>query len=75
MSNRANPVEGSITVISAVTMEGNLWIEVPCADYDVFSALPAAIEYCGKVCGKTGWNSDRCVAYFSSGRKVATAVK
>lgn len=37
---------------------------VSCPDYDAFSALPGAVEIGPDVYGKTGWNSDRQVAYY-----------
>ena len=75
MSDQAKALPGTLTVIEAIKggFDGVFYIAVPCADYDAFVALPAAVEYEGQVCGKTGWNSDRCRGYYSSERKVAFA--
>jgi hypothetical protein len=37
---------------------------VDCADYAAFKALPAGIEIDGQLFGQSGWNSDRCLAYY-----------
>jgi hypothetical protein len=70
----AKAVVAAVSVISSYKLEGALWVEVPCSGYEALEALPAALEYEGKVCGRTGWNSDRGVAYYSSSRKVAKGV-
>jgi len=68
-------VLGSVLLLSAHVLEGVLWLEVPCAGYEELKALSAALEYEGRVCGRSGWNSDRGVAYYNSGRKSAVGVK
>jgi hypothetical protein len=40
--------------------------EVSCHDYDVFCALPDALEIDGVIFGKTGWSSDRNYACYKT---------
>lgn len=46
-------------------------IEIPCQDYETKKRLPRAIEYQGRLYGCSGWNSDRCVAYYRTDCDVA----
>ena len=45
--------------------------ETSCSDYEHYSTLPDAVEMEGRVHVKTGWNSDRCRAFYKSGRWFA----
>lgn len=68
----AAKVENAIAINSHYYLEGDYWIEVDCADYEAEKALPSVIQYGGRTFGMTGWNSDKCLAYYCSGKKVAT---
>jgi hypothetical protein len=57
-----------------VLLEGEYVAEVDCSGFDDFKALPSAIEYDGKVLGKTGWNSDSNRACYKSGVPLAKGV-
>ena len=35
-----------------------------CRDYDEYMALPDAVEFEGQIFGKTGWDSDKCIACY-----------
>jgi hypothetical protein len=60
--------------ILAVEKFGELTVaSTTCNDFNAYLDLPDAIEVEGKVLGKTGWNSDRSVAYFRSDAKLGTA--
>lgn len=64
---------GGHLVLCAYQLDGEERLEVPCPDHDSLERLPAALRYGGIVYGRTGWNSDRAIAYYSSARKVALA--
>lgn len=67
---QAKAVKG-IRVLYHDTFEGTLCLVCNCADFDCFKALPDVVEFQGKLCGKTGWNSDKGCAYFQSNARVA----
>lgn len=46
-----------------------LWVD--CANAAEFRALPKTLEYEGKLCGLTGWDSDRRRAFYKSGLPLA----
>jgi hypothetical protein len=46
---------------------------VPCSDHGAFTALPGGIEIGGRIHGKTGWNSDRGIAYYRSDAVIGAA--
>lgn len=50
-------------------------LEVDCADYDAYAALPRVVEKDGELFGLTGWNSDRGVACYKTGVPLARAHK
>lgn len=54
--------------------EGYWVLEIPCHDYDEYRTQPTALYYDGRTFGRTGWNSDRCVAYYNTRVAVAYAV-
>lgn len=61
----------SIRVLSLSSLpDGTLCAEVPCADYSALKRLPHTIEVCAHqmrrrvILSRTGWDSDRCVAFF-----------
>lgn len=45
-----------------------------CANYLEFKRLPDSVQYHNQVFGKTGWNSDRGVAYFRNDVKLVSAL-
>ena len=50
-------------------------VGVTCRNYMEFKALPNAVEFGGKVLGKSAWSSDTNRAYFQSNVMVAIPVK
>jgi hypothetical protein len=63
-----------LTVVAAWTVEGQTCISVPCADIDTYASLPGAVEFEGRLLGRTGWNSDRGLAYYKTGATLARKV-
>ena len=43
-------------------------------NYDEYRTLPEVLEYQDKLYGKTGWNSDQCVAYYRTDALIARKV-
>ena len=73
---QAKAIENAITVRSAATLpDGVKIVELDVADYVDFIRKPQAIEYDGEIYGRSGWNSDRHVAYYRSNVKPALAAK
>ena len=67
----AHAVPNAIQIIVDYPFEGEHWIEVTCQDYEAYTLLPHALEFQGRRYGRTGWNSDRCVAYYTTRRPFA----
>lgn len=44
-----------------------------CNDFNHYDNLPAIVAYDRYLYGKTGWNSDKCVAYYRDDAKIALA--
>jgi hypothetical protein len=70
---QAKTVKG-ITILQHATVEGTLCLACNCADFDCFKALPEVVEFEGKLCGKTGWNSDKNLAYYQSNARIALTI-
>jgi hypothetical protein len=70
---KAIVVPNTFTLQSIATIEGVLCLVVDCKDFDAYVSLPAALSYSGRQCGKTGWCSDKGLAYYQSNAKVAHA--
>ena len=54
-----------------ILLDGTQIAETMCLDYPDFRRLPSFIRLDGIVLGKSGWNSDRQVAYYRSDVKKA----
>ena len=62
----------AVTVLSAEELpDGVKVLLVPCSDYEEFKSLPHAVQRNGEYYGRTGWNSDRHVAYFRNDSEIA----
>lgn len=48
--------------------------ETPCIDYKAYTKLPNAARMSGMVYVKTGWNSDRGIAHYQTGRVFAESI-
>lgn len=68
---KAKAIQDAITLTNVQEVEGETILETDCRDYDHFITLPSAVVYDGKVCGKSGWSSDRNYACYKSNMKVA----
>jgi hypothetical protein len=72
----AKALENAITIRSTETLpDGVKVVQLDVADYIDFIRKPHAIEYDGEIYGRSGWNSDRHVAYYRSDVKPAFAAK
>jgi len=59
-------------VIDHVCTLGTVCVaETLCVDYDHFRQLPDVIRLNGRVYGKSGWTSDRQVAFYRTDRLIA----
>lgn len=66
----------SIEVLTEDKLEtGNSCLTTSCTDYDDFKSLPRVVAYQGVHFALTGWNSDRNLAYYQSGKPVAHKVR
>jgi len=72
---QANEVKEAIVLRGKETCEGVTVLTTDCSGYDDFRTLPSVVVYEGCLYGKTGWNSDRGVAYFRSDAHIALGVK
>jgi len=71
----AKPIQNAITVRLAETLpDGVKVVHLDVADYVDFIRSPHAIEYDGEVYGRSGWNSDRHVAYYRTDKTPAFAL-
>jgi len=67
----ANKVK-AVRVLSVEQLpDGVTVLLVPCADHSEFRRLPHVVSRDGTYYGRTGWNSDREVAYFRDDAEVA----
>ncbi len=72
---KAKPIN-DIPVNSFYTMPNGIRVaEVRCENYLGFSTLPGAVEVSNMRLGKSGWNSDQCVAYYRSDVLIAKVIK
>ena len=68
----ATPIQGSIEIVNwQVLPDGDMLIEIARMDYDHLKTLPAGILHEDVEYGRTGWDSDRCRAFYKSSRKFA----
>ena len=71
-------VKDAVNIETSTEYQGILFAEVAIDSddpYRSFKKLPAAIEYLGRVLGKTGYDSDKNRAYYRSDAKIAYARK
>jgi len=61
----------NLKVLSCHTIDMETFVEVNCRDYDHYASLPDVVELNGQLLARTGWNSDRNVAYYKSGCLIA----
>jgi len=67
----AKVMKDRLLLSGAFTIEGETVLVTDCRDYDHFRTLPTVVEYNGRECGRTGWNSDRGEAYYKSHMSIA----
>lgn len=68
---KAKVVQDAITIIGAYIIEGETVLETTCRDFEQFCALPHALSFEGRICGKSGWSSDTFKACYKSSVKLA----
>jgi hypothetical protein len=74
----ANAVENAVSVDHYEERDGIAVVCVaidPDDPYGSFKKLPAAIEFKGRVFGKTAYNSDRNRAYYRTDANVARGIR
>ena len=64
----------AVPLLTAYEFEGDFWIETECVGYGEFRKAPKALSFEGRTYGRTGWDSDKCRAYYSTRQQVAYAV-
>ena len=68
----AKPVQNALTIKHAETLPNGIKvIMLDCAGSLEYNNSPKALEYDGEIYGRTGWNSDRCISYYRTDKKVA----
>jgi hypothetical protein len=71
---QAKALYQSFTVRSTEALpDGVKVVKIDVADYIDFIRKPHAIEFNGEIYGRSGWNSDRCIAYYRTDKLVAFA--
>jgi hypothetical protein len=71
----AKPLRDHFPVSALAALpDGTTAAVVPCSDHEMFESLPPALEIAGDLYGKTGWNSDRGVAYYRTDAIMGRAV-
>jgi len=72
----AMPIVDRVRVLGHEELpDGQICITVPCPNYQALTELPPMLEFNDKRFGRTGWNSDRMIAYYKTGaRNYAKAV-
>jgi len=61
----AKEVKGSISVIECGALPNGVhYLKVSCQNSDTYLNLPAALECNDVVYGRTGWDSDKCLAFY-----------
>jgi hypothetical protein len=63
-----------LVVLAYEKIEGDKVITVNCRDYDHYSRLPECVSVEGELFGKTGWNSDKCNAYYKTNMRLARSI-
>lgn len=73
---KAKVVNDYINLQCYFLFEGVWFGETGCRDYDDFRQLPSVIEVevDGRKLSKSGWNSDKEVAYYRDDRVVGRAI-
>jgi len=63
---RLDIVKDAIVAHNVGMVDGIHYAVVDCANYIDYKRLPEVVSYNGQLLGKTGWNSDKNVAYYQS---------
>jgi hypothetical protein len=67
----ANVVANVLVINQSAVVEGVTCLVVDCEDFMTYKGLPQALEFQGVICGRSGWNSDKSVAYYQSNVALA----
>jgi hypothetical protein len=68
----AQPVDGVLLLQSHETLpDGVKVLTTACVDYDANKNLPKVVFYENALYGKTGWNSDKHIAYYRTDAQIA----
>lgn len=71
---QAKRVRDAVAILAEHSLGKERVLETSCADFDEYSELPNVVRYFGRVYTKTGWNSDKGMAYYKTGNFYAVAV-
>lgn len=63
----------AVVIMQEYVIEGDHILHVRCEGYNDFARLPQAVEFQGKLFGKSGWNSDNNEAFYKDSLTVAVA--
>jgi hypothetical protein len=72
---RLDVVKDALTAHIVGVQDGVHYAVVDCRNYIDYMRLPSVVSYNGRMMGKTGWNSDKNVAYYQSTANVLHAVR
>jgi hypothetical protein len=62
---KAASITNVVQVVTHETLpDGVQVVTTQCDDFAHLRTLPPALSFRGAIYGRTGWNSDRCVAYY-----------
>ena len=75
MDKMAKALEGALVVLQEFNLGYHTGLTVACGDYGDFRKLPPVVELRGVQYGKTGWDSDKGIAFYRTDVKLAVAVR
>jgi hypothetical protein len=62
----ATAIKNAINITNIQPCDGNVFLEVSITGYDEYETLPRVVLFQNATYKRTGWNSDRMVAYYKS---------
>jgi hypothetical protein len=70
----AKPINGVVVLREDNLPSGIKVLIVPCGGVDEYEKMPQVVKYNNNVFGRTGYDSDKLVAFYRSDAKVAFSV-
>lgn len=62
----ATAIKNAINIMNIQQCDGNVFLEVNITGYDEYETLPRVVLFQNATYKRTGWNSDRLIAYYKS---------